>query len=353
MANNLPSSNGLTILITGFNGYIASNLAHYFLTLGYSVRGTVRTTLKSSFILNSTAFKPYVSRIKISVIPDITIKDAFNEAVQGTHAIFHLATPINFHSSTKATTINLAVNGTLNLLNSAHSCAGEQLTTFIYTSSLLTLLDPANPPNHHYTPSSWNLAALHAASALTPNQQAPFSILYSASKILTERAVFGFRESEKPGFNVLSVVPAVVIGPPVLFPEKAEDVNGTIKPIWEVLSGEDIGVPRVVGSGCFVNVRDLVGICGWCMENGGGVDGKRVVVVAGRGDPEAMASVLYEKYPERLKHLKYLARDDGKGIKVEWPTYDTKDAEMALGRPWINYEKSVLDTAESLERYLD
>lgn len=173
--------------------------------------------------------------------------------------------------------------------------------------------------------------------------------------------MFDFRESSKPGFCIVSVVPGCVIGPPVLLPERVEDVNGTIKPIWEVLSAENKGMPRKVGSGLFVDVRDLAEICGGLVETRlvviddrkEGWDGKRVIVVVGRGQPLIMARTLFKKYLERLKHLEVLLKERGKEDDEGGPTFDTQDAEMALGKPWITYEKSILDTAEALEKYLD
>ena len=150
----------------------------------------------------------------------------------------------------------------------------------------------------------------------------------------------------------MSVIPGVVIGPPVLFPEKVEDINGTIKPIWEVVSGKNKRLPRKVGTGMFVDVRDLVGVCaGLAVVGGMELDGKRVIVVAGKGDPLAMVKALWEKYPKRLGHLDCIVRD---GVVEEEavPTFDTRDAKKLLGKGWTGYERSVRDTAESLERYL-
>lgn len=216
-------------------------------------------------------------------------------------------------------------------------------------SSLAALLDSTLPAVHHYTAESWNVTAEKAISKLSDEEEAPFSILYPASKILAERVVFEFDESVTPAFRLMTVVPAMVIGPPVIFPEGVEELNGTIKPIWEVLSGECRGLPRQVGSGMFVDVRDLVDVCWGLVEMKG--EGKRVIVVGGRAEMKVMARVLSGRYPERLGHLKALLGGD---VEVEDTglTFDTEEAEIVLGRPWTSYEKSVSDTAAVLERYL-
>jgi nucleoside-diphosphate-sugar epimerase len=351
MAAQLPAPNNRKILITGMNGYIASNLAFYFLTCGYCIGCTVRSAAKSHLILSSPAFTPFISRITVHVIADITHEEAFNEAVKGTYAIFHLATPINFWSSTKKEVVDPAVKGTLDLLEAAQKHAGSQLKTLIYMSSLAALLESENSGSHHYIVESWNTTAELAVSGLSHDEEAPFGILYPASKIFAERVVLNYHDTLNPAFRLLSVVPAMVIGPPILFPERVEDINGTIKPIWEALSGECTGMPRKVGSGMFVNVRDLVEFCGGLTEREERVR-KRFVIVGGKAQPILMVRALFGRYPERLGHLKILLDGDVDGTKDVGPTFDTEEVEVILGRPWIGYEKSVLDTAEVLARYL-
>ena len=266
--------------------------------------------------------------------------------------------PSIFWTGKKGDVFQPAVQGTLALLEAAYKYAADSLQMFVYMSSLVTLLNPSHPPSHHYTSLSWNDSATCSVSALADDASAPFCDLYPASKVLAERAVFSFRKRVKPSFGIASVIPGVVIGPPVLFPERAGDVNGTIKPVWEVLSGENRGVPRVVGSrsGAFVDVRDLVGVCagllGFEGVGMGEVDGKRVIIVAGKADTAVMGRALVGKYPERLGHLKSVLEDGRGEVEGQGSTFDTDDAEKALGRPWTTYEKSVLDTAEAFERYL-
>ena len=133
-----------------------------------------------------------------------------------------------------------------------------------------------------------------------------------------------------------------------------QDINGTIKPIWEVLSGENRGLPRIIGTGFWVDVRDLVAICCALMESSKKpeIDRKRLIVVAGKEDPSVAARVLLEKYSKRLRHLQVSERDGDVEVGGVM-TFDVKDAEGLLGRTWMSYEKSVLDTAEALENYLD
>lgn len=82
MTDNLPPSKNKTLLITGINGYIASVLGLLLLETGYNVRGTVRSKSRATELLEG-AYRPYVSRVEIMEVPDITLSGAFNEAVKG------------------------------------------------------------------------------------------------------------------------------------------------------------------------------------------------------------------------------------------------------------------------------
>jgi nucleoside-diphosphate-sugar epimerase len=295
-----------------------------------------------------------ISRLKIFIVPDLTIPGAFDEAVKGVHGILHLATPINFWLGTQKEVIDPAVNGSLLLLESAKKFGGPQLHSFIYISSLVAMLDPKNEADHEYTSESWNTTVLSELQEVT-DEKIPFKIIYPASKVLAEQAVFRFQAEEDVSFGVCSILPGVVSGPPVMLPKKADDLNGTIKPIWKVLSGEIVEVPEKVGSGTYVDVRDLAKICWWCLENAGMVDGKRIVAIAGQAEPEVLVRSLWTKYKDGVEDYEEVDSGDKIGSAdhvVRIPKFDTRLAEEAVGGKWISYRKTVLDTARMLERYL-
>jgi nucleoside-diphosphate-sugar epimerase len=79
---SLPASNGKTVLISGINGYIASNIGLDLLHRGYTVRGTSRSTSAKAELLEG-AFKGYETRYEHGVVADITEMGAFDEAVKG------------------------------------------------------------------------------------------------------------------------------------------------------------------------------------------------------------------------------------------------------------------------------
>lgn len=79
---SLPESNGKTVLVTGINGYIASVLGLDLLKKGYSLRGTSRRAASAEALVKGP-FAPYIDRVKIYEVPDMTIDGAFDEAAKG------------------------------------------------------------------------------------------------------------------------------------------------------------------------------------------------------------------------------------------------------------------------------
>ena len=77
-------SNGKTVLISGINGYIASAIGLELLKKGYNIRGTSRSVLSASRLLEG-AYNEYTDagRIEVVMIGDMTAPGAFDEAVKG------------------------------------------------------------------------------------------------------------------------------------------------------------------------------------------------------------------------------------------------------------------------------
>ena len=82
---SIPESNGKIVLITGLNGYIASVLGLELLSKGYHVRGTSRRAASTEALLKGP-YAPYLDRIDIFEVSDMTVDGAFDEAVKGNSA---------------------------------------------------------------------------------------------------------------------------------------------------------------------------------------------------------------------------------------------------------------------------
>lgn len=74
---------GSTVLITGANGFIGSNIADQFLKFGYKVRGTTRSPEKNAWVTDLFNRKYGEGKFEFVAVPDMAADGAFDEAVKG------------------------------------------------------------------------------------------------------------------------------------------------------------------------------------------------------------------------------------------------------------------------------
>ena len=161
---------------------------------------------------------------------------------------------------------------------------------------------------------------------------------------------------QQSSFAICTVCPGVVTGPPVQAPAKASALSASIHPIWELFSGKAAEIPPGSGLNEYVDVRDVANILLWCMEHPDQTDGQRYIASAGLGPPQAIADILRKAYPERENIIP--RGFPGRGYRSDFgfpvnnrKCHGTKAAE-AVGMQYITYDKSIVDTAKFLERYL-
>jgi len=364
---SLPPSNGKTVLITGINGYIASVLGQLLLTKGYSLRGTTRRRSSTEPLL-SGPYAPYRDRVKIFEVEDITISGAFDEASHGVDGIFHTASPVDFSLESYDQMVVPAVKGSETLLHSALK-AGPQLSSVVVTSSVIAVVNiPPPRPDYVFTESDFATVALETANKdKDEGRKTPSGVLYGASKIAAERAVWKFRDEHKPKFAITAVNPSVVIGPPAVLASSPDKLNETLRPLFNIFSGVAKTVPPSIGSGGFVDVRDVAFMHVWAYENSSKTDGQRYISCQGFGPTQAIADILRHKYQGTEIGEKIVVGNPGEGYagynketgNVDSVHYSPgkmqvsgKKAETEMGVKYISFPQSVLDTAEVLKALL-
>ena len=143
-------------------------------------------------------------------------------------------------------------------------------------------------------------------------------------------------------------------GPPIEPPMTADSLNETLKPIWEIFSGET-RMPPGIGSNTYTDVRDVADMHVWCVEHPRESADQRYMLVTGLAPPQAYADILHKAYPDRTAMIKGTP-GDGYGPGFTFPkersNFSTEKAQKTLGRPFIPVEQSIVDTAKVFERYL-
>ncbi|EAU83930.1 hypothetical protein CC1G_10335 [Coprinopsis cinerea okayama7 len=161
-------SPGSKVLVTGANGFIAIWVVRRLLEEGYSVRGTVRAASKASHLKD--IFKSYGEKLEVVVVPDFTKEGAFDELIKGMDAIQHIASPGPANTDDLYEIVNPAVDGTLNLLNTALK-HGSGLKRIVITSGAGAIIDTTTAwkfYNDHKNVIKWDLTVLNPVFVFGP-----------------------------------------------------------------------------------------------------------------------------------------------------------------------------------------
>ena len=233
---------GSWILVTGATSFVASHIIKQFLERGYKVRGTVRQASNASWVVDE-AFKSYANSgsFELISVPNFTTDHAFDAAIKGVCAIVHVATVSSLESNPN-NVIPQTVASTTSILHAAqHEPSVRQ---FVYTSSCAAAYFPNPDDKSHVERDTWNEKAVQLAWASPPHGPEKGFIVYSASKVAAEKAVWKFVEEKEPRFSVNVVSPGTVLGEPL----HKNYIRSTCSWVTELYDGQLSKVPTLHAS---------------------------------------------------------------------------------------------------------
>ncbi|KAF8594130.1 NAD(P)-binding protein [Ceratobasidium sp. AG-I] len=170
------------ILFTGANGYFAAYAIKDLLSRGYAVVGTVRSAAKGEELKKIHA--QYGDKFNYAVIPDIVKR------------ILDFILP--------------AIHGTVGVLASIKKY-GSTVKRVVLTSSVASAAQ--HQPGAVHTEASWNDAVVKLVEE--QGSKSPEFFLYAASKTHAEKAAWKFVEENKPGFDLVAILPSFILGAPI------------------------------------------------------------------------------------------------------------------------------------------
>jgi len=109
---------GSLVLVTGANGFIASNVVDQLLTAGFRVRGCVRNIERTKWMQTLLDEKYGPGKFELYQVPDMSVANAYDKAIIGASGLCHVATPV-MQSFDPNEGVPVIVNGTLNALEAA------------------------------------------------------------------------------------------------------------------------------------------------------------------------------------------------------------------------------------------
>ena len=335
------------VLLTGISGYIGNHCAVELLKNGYSVRGSMRSLSKSEKVIEA---------IKKEVDPkdnlefcelDLLSDDGWDNAVKGCEFVMHVASPfINIEPKDENEYIRPAVDGTIRALNAAKKAGIKRV---VLTSSMVSMLGSADK-------------SIKVDSETWTNVEAKNVSAYAKSKTLAEQAAWDFIHAQQDDTPKMEL--AVVNPGPVFGPSLSGDLTGASMGMFkQMMLGKMPMIPQA--SINMSDVRDIAKIHVLALENEK-ADGKRFIVTT--EEPYAFQQVAkilksngYDKVSTKLAPnflLKFLGNIDREAKSMRsfiGKTYDGDVSTTMETFDWkpISVEKTVLDTAKSIESYLN
>jgi len=260
-----PSFN--RVLVTGCTGFLGRQVTNEFLSRGYFVRGTTRTSKESheDIMLD---FGNH-SSLELRCL-DLISDDGWESAMEDIDAIVHTASPFSaFEPKDEQELIKPALEGTIRVLSHGYAAG---IRKFVVTSSTAAI-SGATPTSQNKTYSHLDWTDIESDISA-----------YTKSKTLAEKAAWDF-VNINPGAVLTTVNPNVILGP------LHSGIPGTsLRIIESIISSSYPGFPKI--SFAPVDVRDVAWMHVEAIENSK-LDGERLIMAT---HPITM--------PEIASHLK-------------------------------------------------
>ena len=239
-AAKIPDDGTPVVLVTGASGFIATYVIKQLLQEGkYRVRGTVRDSKNEAKVRPLMELVPDAARPLELVDADLLNDESWKEAVRGCTFVLHLASPFpSKQPKNEDEVIRPAVEGTLSVLRACSEAGTVKRVVFV--SSIAAVSAGLNGESGKiHTEEDWS-----AEEACTP---------YEKSKLKAEKAALDFMKNlEEKKFDLITVCPAVVIGP-VLTTSSAN--NTSVEMVTNLIANKLPSIPNI--SLPLVDVRDV------------------------------------------------------------------------------------------------
>jgi len=315
--------------ITGANGFIACSLIKHLVSLGHTVRGTVRDAAKDGAHLEALG-------AKVFEVKDFSDADAVAKAFEGVDGVFHMAAvhPEYGFADTpegREGILKTAVAGTTSVLSAVKKAGIKRV---VLTSSLAAI--ECGNDEGTLSEEVWAKASVYDAPEKLNNTQWTTHYTYVKSKVEQEKAAIAFAASE--GLDLRVVVPGnLCIGP-----ISSLKINGTMTRIRDIMTGKN----TLMGAAdlAIVHVQDVVEVHTKCMT----VDAAsgRYIVSSDMVPIEGVFGALKELYPNlpvaQMENMDYASGVPGKARKIE------SRAASELGVQFTPFTQALKDSVDSM-----
>jgi nucleoside-diphosphate-sugar epimerase len=237
----------LFTLVTGVTGYIGAWVAHEALSLGYKVRGAVRSLPKAAWLQAyfDASFPGQYTQVSL---PDVNDKSAFGAAIKDVAGIAHIAANIQLTPNPEPY-IPDTIEEILNLLKTAESEASVKAVVFTSSSMAGVEWDAKgtiskDKYSEGFINQAWDPSFTDPSKAF---------LVYAAAKAQAEKAAWKYVAEEEPHFTLNTVLPSCNMGPSLVYEKQGHpSTSGWVKGLFDGNLGAALGVPPQY----FIDVRD-------------------------------------------------------------------------------------------------
>jgi len=333
------------VLVTGISGFVGQHCAAELLKNGYAVRGSVRSLSRTAEVENG---------IKNEIDPkgnltfcelDLMKDEGWDIAMEGCDYVLHVASPFVVKApKDENELIKPAVDGTLRALKAAKIAGVKRV---VLTSSTASM-QGGRYGIVHLNQNSWTDVNEKSVTA------------YFKSKTLAEKAAWDFIKNQTGNEKLELVVinPGPIYGPTLTGNLVSESMDFFKK----LISGKVPMLPKA--DSIMSDVRDIAYIHVKALENEKANGHRFIVTTEASHNFQEIAQILksngYNKVSTLLAPtflLKFMANFDNEAKGMLPFIGNTIEADISATKNtfnWepISFEKTVLDTASSVQKYL-
>ena len=225
------------VVVSGGSGYIAGYCIAQLLNEGWRVRTTVRNLGRAkevrATIGNITANTGAIE----FVAADLNSDGGWANAVTGADYVLHVASPVPaVDPKSDDELVRPARDGTLRVLKAARDAGVKRV---VMTSSMAAIAYGRGERAEPFTEADW-----------TDETNRDDTSAYGRSKTIAERAAWAWHKAEGGALELVTVNPALVLGPVL-----GSDFSASVEAVRKLLDGSIPALPRFGFS--VVDVRDI------------------------------------------------------------------------------------------------
>ncbi|RLV91924.1 putative NADPH-dependent methylglyoxal reductase GRP2 [Spathaspora sp. JA1] len=327
-----------TVFVSGASGFIASHTVQQLLNQGYTVIGSVRSESKGEALSKALKNDKKFSYVIVSNIADAGAFDSVLKAHPEITGFLHIASPFRMNvTDPEKETLIPAIQGTKNVLESIQKHAPQISRVVITSSDCAARENDDKNPNITLDESVWSKATYESSKSEPV-------LAYLGSKPLAERLAWDFVKTEKPTFELVTVLPSYTFGPQIDDSLISPYLNQSTQVLESMLySNPDSKLHHHIGS--FIDVRDaarahLVALTSKEAPN------HRLILSSSRFTAQSVYDILSKQYPQ-LNTFKGEPGSDVAEIAT-LQKLDYSKTKKILGFEYIPLKKSVVDTVDQI-----